>query len=315
MKSNFCLRLSLGFFTLTAWLAGSRAISQTVVPATDPVLAQGHYIFNLGGCVNCHTTDKAKPLAGGLKINSPFGDFYVPNISPDAETGIGSWTEQQFIKALRKGVNPDGKYYYPSFPYTNYTRLSNEDLHALWVYIKTQPPIKQANKPHELSFPYNDRDILLFWRLLNFDQFFNHVGWADYFARGTGHYNPDPSRSDSWNRGAYLVEGPMHCASCHTPRDDFGGLRSNMWMAGGPLYGTKDKAPNITPDKETGVGTWTAEDWDTLFTQGLDDQGDPVGGDMKLVIFNQTSKLSPADRKAVIEYMQSLSPVKNKIDN
>ena len=283
--------------------------------AVDPqILAHGHDVFNSGGCVNCHTADKAYPLAGGFKLESPFGIFYSPNITPDPKTGIGQWTEHEFFRALRKGISPRGEFYYPSFPFTSYTRLSNDDIHALWVYLQSVPAVEMANKAHEIKAPYNIRGLLFFWRILNFDQVFNHPGCNEYFARGTGHYDEDPTQSPLWNRGAYLVEGPLHCAACHTSRDSLGGYHVNLWMAGGPLYGTADKAPNITPDKETGLGTWTNQDWDTFLTRGENPDGDPVSGDMKMVVRNQTSKLSNEDRSAVIHYLMNLKPVKNKID-
>jgi mono/diheme cytochrome c family protein len=315
MKTKTCSKALIieGIVTVLVSLSPNWAQASEAVP-TDPILEQGKAVFASSGCINCHTADKAKPLAGGFKLSSPFGTFYSPNITPDTETGIGSWTEQQFIKALRKGISPKGEYYYPSFPYTNYTRLSNEDIHALWVYLRSQPAVNLINKKHDLKAPFNNRGLLFFWRLVNFDQVFNHVGCIEYFAKGTGHYNPDPEHSATWNRGAYLVEGPLHCATCHTPRDSFGGYRISRWMGGGAVYGSVDKAPNISPDEETGLGKWTPADWDSFFLTGQNPDGDPVSGEMKLVIRNQTSKLSAEDRAAVIEYLRGLQPVHNKVD-
>jgi mono/diheme cytochrome c family protein len=191
---------------------------------------------------------------------------------------------------MRKGVAPDGRHYYPAFPYTSYQRMAPADLRDLFAYLKTLPPVSGRAREHELAFPFNIRRGLGLWKLANID------GAA---------FRPDPARSAAWNRGAYLVNGPGHCAECHSPRDALGGLIAPQRFAGGPNPDGEGVVPNITGK---GLAKWSAEDIAILLESGEMPNGDSVGGSMREVVRN-TAQLSPADRAAMAEYLKSLPPV------
>ena len=291
---------------------GALSIAHPSAPLpTDDITKQGKYIFGAAGCAHCHTSDLDKPLAGGLALRSPFGTFYVPNISPDKVTGIGSWTEEQFFKAVREGVSPQGYDYYPSFPFTSYSKLSDEDIHALRAYLLTWPAISQPNKPHKLMKAFSIRSSLFFWRSVNF------VSYSKKDERNLiyepGPFVPYANHSGQWNRGAYLIEGAFHCAQCHTPRGMLGGMIKESLMSGAKLFGEPDPAPNLTPDVETGTGSWTREDWKKFLKTGFTPKAHSVGGDMKKIVKFGTSQLTESDLDSIIDYLQSLRPVKHKL--
>jgi mono/diheme cytochrome c family protein len=175
-------------------------------------LANGATMFHAGGCAECHATpgskDKTK-LGGGLALKSPFGTFNVPNVSPDSKHGIGAWTEAQFVTAVMKGTSPSGAHLYPAFPYASYAHMRIEDVRDLFAYMRTLPPVESEVPPHALQFPFNSRRGVGLWKLLYLDE---------------RPFSPDPARSEAWNRGAYLVNGPVHCAECHSPRNLLGGI-------------------------------------------------------------------------------------------
>ncbi|MCS6876839.1 MAG: cytochrome c [Geminicoccaceae bacterium] len=259
--------------------------------ATPEELARGELLFHIGGCTNCHTAKDGPLLAGGDPLVTPFGTFYAPNITPDPETGIGRWTREDFLRAMRFGKAPDGSPYYPAFPYTSYARMSDADLGALEAYLRTVPPVRRPNRAHELSFPYNLRWGLYLWQWLFHDP---------------APFRPDPARSETWNRGAYLVEGPGHCGECHTPRTIWGALDRDRAYAGGRLG--KETIPNITSDPVRGIGGWSRGDLRTFLLIGIKPDGDFVGGEMAKVVRNGTAKLPEADREAIVEYLLSLPP-------
>lgn len=254
-------------------------------------LARGELLFHIGGCTNCHTARDGPFLAGGDPLETPFGTFWAPNITPDLETGVGRWSEDDFLRAMRYGKALDGSPYYPAFPYTSYARMSDSDLRALWAYLRTVSPVRRANPPHELSFPYNLRWSLHLWQ------------WAFHDPTPLA---PDPAKSEAWNRGAYLVEGPGHCAECHTPRTFWGTLDHSRAYAGGRLG--KEVIPNITSDPDKGIGKWTTNDLVGLLLIGIKPDGDFVGGDMAKVVRNGTAKLPDSDREAIAVYLRSLPP-------
>lgn len=261
--------------------------------ADAELVAKGERVFAIGGCTNCHTAKDGPLLAGGEPLRTPFGTFHAPNITPDPETGIGGWSEADFIRAMRDGRAPDGSAYYPSFPYTSYTRMTDDDLVALKAYLDTVAPIRRATPPHELSFPYNQRWGIRLWQALFFT--------PERFV-------PDPSRDAAWNRGAYLVLGPGHCAECHTPRNWLGVLDESRAFAGGDLGGPAGKVPNITTDPERGLGRWSEADYRTVLTLGMLPDGDFVGGEMGKIVANGTSRLPPDDLAAMVAYLKSLPP-------
>jgi mono/diheme cytochrome c family protein len=259
----------------------------------DPA-KQGELIFNIGGCTSCHTAKGGQLLAGGDPLRTPFGSFYPPNITPDPETGIGGWSEADLARAMREGKAPDGTPFYPSFPYTSYTHLTDEDVRALKAYLDTVPPVRQPSKPHELGFPYSQRWGLHAWQLAFFEP-----------AR----FQPDPARDAVWNRGAYLVAGPGHCQECHTPRNLAGARQADRAFAGGPDPSDatgKKTIPNITQDPDVGLGKWEESDIVTVLTLGMLPDGDFIGGEMAKVVTNATGKLPPEDVQAIATYLKSL---------
>ena len=277
---------------ISACVAVLAALAGSPAAAADAELVRkGELLFHIGGCTNCHTAKNGPLLAGGEAIATPFGNFHPPNITPDPETGIGGWSEADFIRAMREGVSPEGERYYPAFPYTSYTRMTDEDLRALKAWLDTVPPVRQPCRPHELSFPFNQRWGMRFWQLAFFT--------PERFA-------PDPAKDAAWNRGAYLVEGPGHCAQCHTPRTAYGTLIEARAYTGAQLG--KEKVPNITSDPEAGIGKWSESDLATFFKLGMLPDGDFAGSEMAKVINNGTSKLPEEDVAAIVAYLRSLPP-------
>ena len=267
--------------------------------ADQAAIDRGKYIFDAGGCFACHTDTKGRrpPLSGGPALKTPFGTFYAPNITPDPRHGIGRWSDQDFIKALREGVAPDGRHYYPVFPYTSYTKASERDLLDLKAYIFAQPPVAEASRSHEIGFPFAFRPLLWFWKLLNFEA----MRWR-----------ADARRSEEWNRGGYLVEALSHCGECHTPRNFLGGLDRALWMAGAVLGDGKTRAPNLTPH-ESGLAQWSAADITFALELGLTPRGEILGGEMAEVVARSSSRLSAADRAAVAAYLKALPPLASAV--
>ena len=272
--------------TLPAWAA--------------PTMSQGEAVFHVAGCENCHTDwdNHGARLAGGRRLATPLGVFYTPNITPDRETGIGRWSETDFIRALRKGVSPEGDNYYPSFPYTSYTHLSDEDIKALWAYLRAQPVVHRPNRPHQLPWYLSFRPLIGIWKWL-------------YFSPGA--YQPDPDKPAQWNRGAYLVEGPGHCGECHTPRNRLGGPIRRKALAGTRDGPEGALVPNITPDRQTGIGRWSASDLVQYFNDGMLPDGDFAGGPMAEVIDHSLHYLSRQDRQAIAAYLKSQPAIHNPV--
>jgi mono/diheme cytochrome c family protein len=285
--------LGLGAFW---FLTVPQTVPANALGPHTPDLANGKVMFTAGGCVSCHAVpkqdDKTK-LGGGLALNSPFGTFYAPNISPDPKDGIGAWTEAQFITALHKGTSPTGEHYYPAFPYTSYQRITVDDLRDLFAYLKTLPPVAGRVRDHDLPFPFNIRRTLGLWKFL--------------FLDGEP-FKPDPSKSAKWNRGAYLVNGAGHCAECHSPRNMLGGIVAGQRFSGGPAPDGQGGVPNITQFK---LKDWSVADIADTLDTGMTPDADSVGGTMVEVVRN-TSQLSPADRDAMATYIKSLPPVESR---
>lgn len=289
-----------------AFLFGSTGLSISEAVAA-PDLANGKSMFFAGGCASCHAAPASKDcenpkiadrleLVGGRCLKTPFGTFYVPNITPDRESGIGGWTADQFIKAMREGVSPSGEHYYPAFPYASYQRMLDKDLVDLKAFLDTLPAIKSDVPPHDLSFPFNIRATL--------------AGWKFMFLDGK-QFVPDPAKSDLLNRGAYLVEGPGHCGECHSPRNILGGIISDKKYSGGPDPEGKGIVPNITPHP-TGIAKWSEADIVTALESGLTPSFDTFGGNMVKVQENM-AELSSNDRKAIAAYLKSLPPLPSSV--
>ena len=269
-------------------------VAASALGSHAPNLENGKTMFFAGGCASCHATpnqeDKTR-LGGGMALKSPFGTFYAPNISADAKDGIGGWSEADFVTAMWKGTSPDGRHYYPAFPYASYQKMRLDDVRDLFAYLKTLPAVQGRVRDHDLPFPFNIRRTL--------------GGWKFLFLDGQP-FKPDPSRSPSWNRGAYLVNAPSHCAECHSPRNFLGGIVERQRFAGGPdPEGGDGWVPNIT---QAGIGKYSERDIERVLESGDMPDGDSVGGAMTPVVRN-TSQLPAADRAAMAAYVKSLPPV------
>lgn len=285
------------------WLSAPDPLSDDQMAAVTGHAAEadrGRRMFLIGGCASCHAAKDAKDdarlvLSGGRTFPTEFGTFVAPNISPDATHGIGGWTLEQFANAMLRGVAPDGSHYYPAFPYTSYARMKPGDVADLWAYLKTLPASDTANQPHQVGFPFNIRRGLGLWK----------------FA-----FAPDPERAvvvmagDRGRLGQYLVEGPGHCAECHTPRNIFGGLDKSRWMGGGPNPEGKGRIPNITTGgKDT--SNWSFEDIAGYLKSGFTPDYDTAGGSMVDVIAN-TSRLSDEDRLAIAMYLKVVPKIEDE---
>ncbi len=256
-------------------------------------------MLRAAGYISCHTdvANDGAELAGGRALKTPFGTFYTPNITPDKETGIGSWSDQDFLRALREGVSPDGGHYYPAFPYTSYTFMNDEDVLALKAYLFSREPVAKENRGHDLGFPFNIRLLMLGWKLLFFEQ---------------GPFTPDPDSSDTVNRGAYLVVAQAHCGECHTPRNPFGATVTSEHFAGNANGPDNERVPNITPDK-TGIGRWSETAIVHLLQTGFKPNWDNVQGSMAEAIKHGLKYLSEDDLKAIAAYLKWLPAIENVV--
>ena len=259
---------------------------------------RGALLFAIGGCTNCHTAKDGAELAGGDPIHSPFGTFYAPNITPDAETGIGGWSDEDFIRAMREGVSPEGDPYYPAFPFTSYTRMTEADLRELKAHLDTLEPVRQEAQDHVLRLP-----VWPNWRI-PFDPRPALWGWHWLFFEPEA-FVPDSAQDDTWNRGAYLVEGPGHCGECHTPRNLFGALDLSRAYEGNPHGAGDEVIPSILPDKD-GIGDWSEADLMLFLQLGMMPDGDFAGSEMAKIIDNGTSKLVESDRAAIVRYLEAI---------
>ena len=260
-----------------------------------PSLANGQLMFTVANCSACHATPGQSDrtvLGGGLKLTSPFGTFVTPNISSDPHFGIGGWSEFAFVDAMKRGVGRHGEHLYPAFPYAAYSLMKTSDVRDLYAYLKTVPAVAKPTAPHDLNFPFSLRPAVGFWKLLYFH--------PHEFA-------PPMKQSEAWDRGAYLAEGPAHCAECHTPRNALGGPDLNQLYAGAPNLEAGGRfASNITPSKD-GIGDWSEQDIADFLKTGTDKCfNEPTG--MTAVIAS-TSQLSDADRAALATYIHALPPI------
>jgi len=295
-----CLVLSGGLFSpFSVFAVDDLALNKETEQAA--LVKKGQYIFTLAGCKACHTDSKngGEFLAGGRALETPFGTFYAPNITPSKKHGIGTWNEADFTRALRKGYNPEGGAYYPVFPYAAYTKMRYADMRALWAYLKTVPVIEKENKPHDIVF-FANRYGNWFWQTLYFD-----AGvWEDNWRK-----------SPRWNRGGYIANAMAHCGECHSPRNLLGAIDEDKAYAG-TLEGPEGEvAPNITADVDTGIGTWSHDDLVYFFEDGALPNGDYSGGLMAEVIDEGLSKAEKEDLHALAEYIASIPAVNNKIDS
>jgi mono/diheme cytochrome c family protein len=255
-------------------------------------IQRGEYLARAGDCVSCHTAKQGEPFSGGDRLNTPFGYMLAPNITPDPDTGIGRWSADDFYRSMHDGVNRRGQDMYPTMPYDFYTKVTREDVDAIYAYLKTLKPVKNAVEVNHLRFPFDLRWSMAVWREL-------------YFAVGI--YKPDAAKSVAWNRGAYLVEGLGHCADCHSPRNLLGGIEKSKDFAGGAVDGWF--ALDLTSDIVTGLGDWTVDEIATyLKTGATKGRTTTAFGPMAEVVQNSTSYLTDADLKAMAQYLKSIPP-------
>ncbi len=268
--------------------------------SADASEGAGAYATAAGGCYGCHTNTApgSIPFAGGRELKTPFGSFYSPNITPDVENGIGGWTDAQFLEALKAGVGPGGHPYFPVFPYTSYTKMTDEDALAIKSYLFSLPPSSESNKDHEIGAPLSWRWLQWGWRLLFFED---------------GPYVPPQGASPEIARGGYLVDAMTHCGECHTPRNIVGAVDSSLYLAGTPDGGEGELVPNITPDMETGIGDWSRGDLVSFMKDGIKPDFDDVQGSMMEVIDHGLSKLTDEDLGAIADYLKSIPPINNKV--
>lgn len=250
------------------------------------LIERGRYLAVLGDCAACHTAPGGQPYAGGLALQTPFGKLVAPNITPDRETGIGNWTEDEFVAAMHDGRGRGGKRLYPAMPYPAYTKMTRDDALAIRAYLATVNPVSNAVEVNQLPFPFNIRLSLVFWNALNFTP---------------GRYQPNPQKSAEWNRGAYIVEGAAHCGTCHTPKTVLGGDKSDAPLAGATLQGWF--APNITTDPRVGIGGWSKDDLVEYLKTGTN-AWTLASGPMADAVFHSTSKMTDADIAAIATYLK-----------
>ena len=254
------------------------------------VVDYGAYLARVGNCMGCHTTKGGQPFAGGRRLSTSFGVFITPNITPDKETGIGLWNQQDFWQALHQGKSRDGRLLYPAFPYTEYTKVTRQDADAIFAYLQSLPPVSQANPAHDIFFPYNSKALLAVWRTL-------------YFKEGV--YEPDQSKSAAWNRGAYLVQGLGHCSACHTTRNMLGASQDSA-LTGGQIMGMNWYAPSLSSHLEAGSGDWEIEEIAALLTTGITERA-VASGPMATVVRQSLQYLSREDVLAMAAYLKSLT--------
>jgi mono/diheme cytochrome c family protein len=255
---------------------------------SEETIAYGKELVTAGDCAGCHTADPAKPFAGGARIETPFGSIYSPNLTPDRETGIGAWTDQDFYNALHFGVAPDGSDYYPAFPYPSFSKLTRPDVLAIRAYLATLMPFANKAPGPELHFPLNYRIVMRLWNYL-------------FFRPGA--LQSDPQMGADWNRGRYLVQALGHCGVCHTPKNVFGADKPGRALSGGMVDGWF--APRLDAAERSGLKSWTADDIAEYLASGRNGKSH-ADGPMADVVVNSTAKMSDADIHAIAVYLKSL---------
>jgi mono/diheme cytochrome c family protein len=282
--------------TLIALLAlffadAPEAMAQQTAAAEPALLKKGEYLARAGDCIACHTAREGKTFAGGLPMKTPFGTLYTSNITPDPQTGIGAWTSDQFYQMMHNGRFPDGGLVYPAMPFGSYTKVTREDSDAIFAYLRSVAPVRQPNRPHDLTFPFNNRSLIIGWRTLFFRE---------------GEFKSDPTKSAEWNRGAYLVEGLGHCGMCHTAINALGGSSESQAFEGGLIPMQNWYAPSLTSNKEAGLGEWSIQEITDYLRVGVSSRG-AVYGPMAEVVYNSTQYLNDEDIRAMAVYLKGLA--------
>lgn len=284
MPRRYCATRAIlaTLFLCTAFAGGADAAE----PSAETI-ARGKALTEAADCATCHTADPSKPFAGGKKIDTPFGGIYTPNLTPDRDTGLGAWSDDEFYRALRYGERPDGSRYYPAFPYPNFTKMIRDDILAIRAYLTTLTPISNTPPPSELSWPLNYRVFMRAWNFLFFQP---------------GIFIPDQGKSAQWNRGGYLVEGPAHCGGCHTPKNILGADKRDRLYGGSVVQGWY--APRLD-NRRSGLKSWSVDDIVEYLQSGRNGRSH-ADGLMAEVVVNSTSKMSDADVRAIAVYLKDL---------
>jgi mono/diheme cytochrome c family protein len=269
-----------------------QAANPSGVPAAlaqESLIKKGEYLAKAADCLVCHTAKGGEAYAGGFAFVLPFGTLYSTNITPDKETGIGNYTDAQFLAAVHRGVRQDGARLYPAMPYTSYTYMTEADALAIKAYLFTLPPIKLPNRTNELAFPFNQRWAMGVWSAL-----FN----------ANERFKPDAERSTQWNRGAYVAEALAHCGECHTPRNLAFALNNRKKFGGALTAGWR--AYNISSDKGSGVGAWSDEELNAYLARGHATGHGSAAGPMGEAVDESFSQLAPEDLRAIVAYLRSV---------
>lgn len=293
--------LAIGLAALFWFITAPQRLAAANLPAHQPDPANGERIFHAAGCSSCHAAPQARgedklTLAGGLELNTDFGLFRVPNISPDPNAGIGGWSDLDFVNAVMRGVSPGGAHYYPALPYASYAKMRIEDVLDLKAYMDTLPPVQTQVADHDLRFPYNIRRGVGLWKQL----YVSDEPVVDV-----------PGGNDLASRGRYLVEGPGHCAECHTSRDFLGGLKPDLWLAGAPNPEGRGTIPNITPG-DGGIGGWSQSEIAEAFKSGFKPDFDTFGGQMAAVQ-QDLAQLPDEDLQAIAVYLKAVAPLPDAV--
>ncbi|HWT71160.1 MAG TPA: cytochrome c [Oxalicibacterium sp.] len=280
---------------IAAWMAWANRnpdLAQPAVAPADPAaqIARGAYLARAGNCISCHTARGGQEYAGGRAVPTPFGNIYASNLTPDRATGIGSWNNDDFWRAMHDGRSKDGRLLYPAFPYPNYTRVTRADTDAIFAYLQTLPAVPRPNREPELRFPYDQRALLHVWRAL-------------YFR--PGQYAADDGKSVEWNRGAYLTQGLGHCSACHAPRDSFGGTALREELGGGTIPMLNWYAPPLNGNRANGLGDWQAPQLVRFLQTGVSAER-AVTGPMAEVVHGSLQYLHDDDLHAMAAYLTSL---------
>jgi mono/diheme cytochrome c family protein len=278
----------------TVALADYHTVDPTGVPAdlkNADVVKRGKYLARAADCIVCHTTQYGAEYAGGLAFPTPFGTLYSTNVTPDKETGIGNYTDQDFLNAVQRGVRPDGAHLYPAMPVTSYTYMTDADALAIKAYLFSLPAVRSQNQPNTLSFPYNQRWLMGFW-----SAFFNE----------SERFRPNPAQSPEWNRGAYIAEALAHCGECHTPRNLAFAL-DNRSKFSGSVYGWY--AFNITSDKGSGIGAWSDDELRGYLSAGHALDRGTAAGPMGEAVDKSFSEIASADIGALVAYLRSVPAI------
>ncbi|UGX98141.1 cytochrome c [Bradyrhizobium barranii subsp. barranii] len=284
-------RLSITLLSIKLLALAALTTAAQAQDKSSDVIARGEYLARAGDCTACHTAAEGRLFAGGRPMPTPFGTIYTSNITPDPETGIGKWSADDFYRTMHNGRFPDGGLIYPAMPFASYTKVTRADSDAIFAYLRSIQPVNQKNKPHELRFPYDNRQLILGWRTLFFRE---------------GEFKPDPTKSAEWNRGAYLVEGLGHCGMCHSPINALGGTSQSDAFKGGLIPMQNWYAPSLTSNREAGLGDWSIKDITDLLQTGVSMRG-VVYGPMAEVVHNSLQYLNDEDTRAMAVYLKGIA--------